>query len=68
MTFIILNNSIACPVNEGKNGCWGKNKKIEDVRKTIGEGENTLVVGKVDKGMRSGENKKRKKKNWWVGW
>ena len=55
MTFIILNNSIACLVNEGKNGCWGKNIKIEDVQKTIGEGENTMVVGKEDKGMRSGE-------------
>ena len=54
MTFIILNNSIACLVNEGKNGYWGKNIKIEDVRKTIGEGEKYYGCGE-GAGMSSGE-------------
>ena len=59
MTFIILNNSIACLVNEGKNGCWGKNLKIEDVRKTIGEGEKYYGCG--EGGQRNEEWGKIKK-------
>ena len=59
MTFIILNNSIACLVNEGKNGCLGKNIKIEDVRKTIGEGEKYYGCG--EGGQRNEEWGKIKK-------
>ena len=61
MQFIILDNSIACLVNEGKNGCWGKNIKIEDVRKTIGEGEKYYGCGE-GAGMSSGEKWKMGKK------